>query len=291
LHSHVLATRRATIRPADGDHPRRGRGHRRSLRHRPAPLRGGASWRVALCCISLRLGDVQDRRAPAAVDQPQPPTATPRFRGLITDWGGVMTSPIADTVRAWLDYEGIDHDSYTAAIRPWLLAAYDPAKDGNPIHALERGECTIGDFERLLAPMLVRRDGGQVLAEGLLTRMFAASLPCEPMYAAVHAARAAGLRTCLLSNSWGSEAYPRDVLADMYHAVVISAEVGMRKPEERIFRHAAELLGLAPSECVFIDDIEPNVQVAEALGMYGVLHIEPEVSVAQLAELFGLPPG
>ena len=246
---------------------------------------------MALCCISLRLGDVQDCRAPAAVDQPQPPTATPRFRGLITDWGGVMTSPIADTVRAWLDYEGIDHDSYTAAIRPWLLAAYDPAKDGNPIHALERGECTIGDFERLLAPMLVRRDGGQVLAEGLLTRMFAASLPCEPMYAAVHAARAAGLRTCLLSNSWGSEAYPRDVLADMYHAVVISAEVGMRKPEERIFRHAAELLGLAPSECVFIDDIEPNVQVAEALGMHGVLHIEPEVSVAQLAELFGLPLG
>jgi len=213
------------------------------------------------------------------------------FRGLIIDWGGVMTSPIADTVRAWLDSEGIDHDSYAAVMRPWLLAAYDPAEDGNPIHALERGECTSGEFERLLASMLVRRDGGQVLAEGLLTRMFAASLLSEPMYAAVHAVRAAGLRTCLLSNSWGSDAYPRDVFEDLYHAVVISAEVGMRKPEERIFRHAADLLGLVPSECVFIDDMEANVRVAEATGMYGVLHTQPEVTVARLAELFGLPLG
>ena len=213
------------------------------------------------------------------------------FRGLIIDWGGVMTSPIADTVRAWLDSEGIDHDSYAAVMRPWVHAAYDPAEDGNPIHALERGECTSGEFERLLASMLVRRDGGQVLAEGLLTRMFAASLLSEPMYAAVHAVRAAGLRTCLLSNSWGSDAYPRDVFEDLYHAVVISAEVGMRKPEERIFRHAADLLGLVPSECVFIDDMEANVRVAEATGMYGVLHTQPEVTVARLAELFGLPLG
>jgi putative hydrolase of the HAD superfamily len=176
-------------------------------------------------------------------------------------------------------------------MRPWVHAAYDPAEDGNPIHALERGECTSGEFERLLASMLVRRDGGQVLAEGLLTRMFAASLLSEPMYAAVHAVRAAGLRTCLLSNSWGSDAYPRDVFEDLYHAVVISAEVGMRKPEERIFRHAADLLGLVPSECVFIDDMEANVRVAEATGMYGVLHTQPEVTLARLAELFGLPLG
>ena len=110
------------------------------------------------------------------------------------------------------------------------------------------------------------------------------------MYAAVHALRAAGLRTCLLSNSWGNDAYPRDVFDDMYNAVVIRAEVGMRKPEERIFLHAADLLGLAPSECVFIDDMEANVQVAEATGMVGVLHAQPEVT-ARLAELFGLPLG
>jgi len=214
-----------------------------------------------------------------------------RFRGVITDWGGVMTNPIADTVQVWLDAEDIDRDSYAAVMRPWVLAAYDPAGDGNPIHALERGECTSGDFERLLAAKLVRRDGEQVPAEGLLTRMFAATLPCEPMYTALASLRAAGLRTCLLSNSWGSEGYPREVFEGMYHAVVISAEVGMRKPEERIFRHAIDLIGLAPGECVFIDDIEANVRAAEALGMCAVLHTQPEATVRRLGELFGMSLG
>ena len=68
----------------------------------------------------------------------------------------------------------------------------------------------------------------------------------------------------------------------------ISAEVGMRKPEERIFRHAAGLLGLDPAECVFIDDIEANVQAAEALGMTGVLHTDAAATAGRLAELLGL---
>jgi putative hydrolase of the HAD superfamily len=234
---------------------------------------------------------VQDHRGPAAQAQPQSPGTAPAFRGVIIDWGGVMTNPIRETVQAWLDSEGIDRDSYAAVMRPWVVAAYDPAGDGNPIHALERGEIPSNEFERLLASMLVRRDGEQVLAEGLLTRMFAASRPCDQMYAAVASLRAAGLRTCLLSNSWGSDGYPPEVFGDMYHAVVISAEVGMRKPEERIFRHATDLLGLTPGECVFIDDIEANVRAAEALGMCGVLHAEPEATVRRLGGLLGLSLG
>jgi putative hydrolase of the HAD superfamily len=213
------------------------------------------------------------------------------FRGLITDWGGVMTSSIPAAVRAWLDSDGIDPDTYGAAVRPWMLAGQGPAGDGNPVHALERGECSSGEFEQRLASMLVRNDGGQVLPDGLLTRMFAASVPCEQMYAAMRALHTAGLRTCLLSNSWGHDAYPREVFGGMFHAVVISAEVGMRKPEERIYRHAAELIGLPPAECVFIDDLEANVRAAEAIGMCGILHNRPEATIARLAELFGLPLG
>jgi putative hydrolase of the HAD superfamily len=202
-----------------------------------------------------------------------------------------MTNPIPDTVRAWLDIEGVDQESYAAVMRPWVLSAYDPAGDGNPIHALERGECSTAEFERLLASMLVRVDGRDVAAEGLLTRMFAATVPCEPMYAAMRTLYGKGVRTCLLSNSWGSEGYPRQLFGQMFHAVVISAEVGMRKPEERIFRHAADLIGLDPSECVFVDDMEANVRVAEATGMRGVLHTEPEATVALLGQLLDLPLG
>ena len=111
------------------------------------------------------------------------------------------------------------------------------------------------------------------------------------MYRAVASLRAAGFRTCMLSNSWGSDAYPHEAFGDMYHAVVISAEVGMRKPEERIFRHAMDLIGLEPGECVFIDDIEANVRAAEAMGICGVLHTDPDATVRRLGELFGMSLG
>ena len=256
----------------------------------PGPARA-TILRCTLRGRSLRVRGVDELRGPAAQAQPHDPGVTPAFRGVITDWGGVMTNPIRETVQAWLDFEGIDRDTYAAVMKLWVVTAYDPAADGNPVHALERGEITRDEFERLLAAKLVRRDGGQVLPEGLLARMFAASTACEPMYAAITSLHAAGLRTCLLSNSWGSEGYPREVFGSMYHAVVISGEVGMRKPEERIFRHAAGLIGLTPGECVFIDDMEANVRAAEAMGMHAVLHTQPEATVQALRELFGMSLG
>jgi putative hydrolase of the HAD superfamily len=215
----------------------------------------------------------------------------PGLSGVITDWGGVLTSPIPDVVRSWLDADGIDHDSYAAVVRPWLRGAYARDGEGNPVHALERGECTPEEFEQLLASRIVRLDGGQVVAEGLLARMFAAALPSDAMHDLLRQVRRAGLRTGLLSNSWGAGDYPRHLFPVLFDAVVISAEVGMRKPEERIFRHAAALIGLRPEECVFIDDIEANVAAAEAIGMTGVLHTEPGPTAARLATLLGLPLG
>ena len=174
-------------------------------------------------------------------------------------------------------------------MRPWVIGAYDQNGDGNPIHALERGECTTEEFERLLSSRIARRDGVQVVAEGLLTRMFAGSTMAIPMREAVSAIRAAGLRTGLLSNSWGMADYPRHLFPGMFDTVVISAEVGMRKPEERIFRHAAGLLGLDPAECVFVDDIEVNVTAAEATGMTAILHTIRRRRSPGSASFSGLP--
>ena len=210
------------------------------------------------------------------------------FRGVIWDWGGVMTNPIRDMVAAWLEDKDVDHEHYTAVMRPWVIGAYDHNGDTNPIHALERGECTTEEFEQLLASRIARRDGVQMVAEGLLTRMFAGSTMAVPMQEAVQAIRTAGLRTALLSNSWGMADYPRHLFPGMFDVVVISGEVGMRKPEERIFRHAAGLLGLDPAECVFIDDIEVNIKAAEAIGMTAILHHDPAATLARLSELLGL---
>jgi len=134
-----------------------------------------------------------------------------------------------------------------------------------------------------------RVDGGAVAAEGLLRRMFAASAPVPAMYDTIRALRGAGFGTALLSNSWGCDEYPRADFSELFDTVVISAEVGMRKPEEGIFLYAAQTLGLTPQECVFIDDIEANVNAAVACGMAGVLHTDAAATAAALQDLLDVP--
>lgn len=207
-------------------------------------------------------------------------------RGIITDWGGVLTTPLPETISAWLEQERIDRVAYRDVMRTWVHAAYNGGAH-NPVHALERGEVETSEFERMLADRLRLVDGGPVPAEGLITRMFAGFEPVEEMYAALRAARDQGVRTCLLSNSWGN-VYPRGLFAETFDGVVISGEVGMRKPEPEIFRHALELVGLEPQDCVFIDDVESNVAAAVDLGMIGIVHRDPAETRMRLEETCGI---
>jgi len=235
---------------------------------------------------------MRDDIAAAASAGPAPEAGvTPAIRGVIVDWGGVMTSPILDTMNAWMTTERINRDSYLTVMRRWVVEAYAEGSDGNPIHGLERGTCTSEEFERLLAAELTHLDGQPVVADGLLRRMFAASVLQTEMHDLVRSLRGGGLRTALLSNSWGTggDEYPRHLFEDLFDIVVISAEVGMRKPEERIFRHTAELLGLEPAECVFIDDVEANVTAAQAAGLVALHHTDPAATIALLVGL--LDPG
>jgi len=211
------------------------------------------------------------------------------LRGIVTDWGGVLTSPILTTVQAWIEADGIDWDSYRTVMRLWVSQAYGVDAGPNPIHALERGECSGAEFEQILAARLLRVDGETVVAEGLLRRMFAASVPMPGMYDTIRTLRAAGFSTALLSNSWGCDEYPRADFPGLFDTVVLSGEVGMRKPEKEIFFHAAATLGLAPAECVFIDDMEANVAAAQACGMTGVLHTETATTARALQDLLGVP--
>jgi putative hydrolase of the HAD superfamily len=223
---------------------------------------------------------------------PQTPPSKPstRIKGVITDWGGVLTNPLPDTVNAWIDAEQIDRDSYVAVMRSWISSAYRDGEGENPVHALERGEAPDQEFERALAEQLRHLDGRPVVPDGLLARMFGATALDEVMLELIRSLKRSGLKTALLSNSWGNGGYPRHLFPDLFDVVVISSEVGMRKPEERIFRHTAELLGLEPGECVFLDDIEANIAAAQALGIVCLRHEEAARSVAWLRDLLGLPP-
>ena len=110
------------------------------------------------------------------------------------------------------------------------------------------------------------------------------------MLAAVAALRRGGVRTGLLSNSWGFEGYPRERFGELFDAVVISGEVGLRKPDPAIYALAADRLGLPAAACVFVDDLDTNVHAAEAAGMTGVVHTGAEHTLPRLAALLGVDP-
>lgn len=213
------------------------------------------------------------------------------LRAVIMDWGGVLTQPIRDTVLDWIAADQIDWDTYVAVVGPWLTDAYNKlgetaAVSVNPVHALERGECSVAEFEKMLAERLITTTGGKVIADGLLTRMLSAGRPDPAMYQVVRELRQRGIRTALLSNSWGNDGYPRQDFPGLFDAVVISGEVGMRKPEPRIFLHTAGLLEVDPAHCVFVDDLEANVKAAGGCGMTGVHHTLPADTISRLTELF-----
>lgn len=212
----------------------------------------------------------------------------PRPLALIVDWGGVLTAPLADAMGSWCAADGIDFTEFAAVMRDLLGADAALEAATNPIHALERGELAVPHFERHLAARLRTRDGRPVAADGLLTRMFAGFRSEPAMVSLVRRARRLGLRTGLLSNSWGVD-YPREDWHELFDAVVISGEVGMRKPDPEIYRYAARRLRLAPQSCVMVDDLPPNVRGAVTAGMVGVHHVTVEQTTAELVVLFGLP--
>ena len=209
------------------------------------------------------------------------------LRALVVDYGGVLTSPLQDAMQSWCEDDEVDVALFRRVMREWLGASYGDEAATNPVHALERGAIAIPDVERELAKRLHTHDGRPVEPEGLLERMFAGFRHEAPMMAAVRTARRRGLKTALLSNSWGLD-YPREVWAGAFDAVVISGEVGMRKPEPAIYLHTARLLDVEPQHCVFVDDLAPNVRGAVSVGMVGVRHISAAETIRELETLFGV---
>ena len=214
-------------------------------------------------------------------------TASLPYAGLIVDWGGVLTTDINSSVRRWADRHAVDLTAYADIMRGWLGPEGELEAMVNPIHALERGEIEVPHFEEGLAGELSRRTGAAVAAEGLLTRMFDEFEHAHDMNALVRRARDIGIRTALLSNSWG-DFYPRDLWDGMFDVVVISGEVGMRKPDSEIFHLTLDHMELGPSDCVFVDDLPHNITAAADLGIVGVRHVSYDETLTELQALFGV---
>ncbi len=111
------------------------------------------------------------------------------------------------------------------------------------------------------------------------------------MVDAVRHARAAGIRTALVSNSWGVHRYPHDLFEELFDGVVISGEERIRKPATRMYELGAERAGVPADRCVFVDDLPFNLTPAEELGMATVHHTSAETTIPELERLLGVPLG
>jgi putative hydrolase of the HAD superfamily len=198
--------------------------------------------------------------------------------GLLVDYGGVLTTNVWDSFRAFCEAEGIDREEVKRAFRerPEAMAL---------LRRLEAGELTEEEFAPLFGPLIGVRDDR---TEGLVDRLFAGMQPEEGMIEALRRARAEGIKTGLISNSWGRGRYDRDSFAELFDGVVISGEVGLYKPQPEIFRLGAERIGLEPRECVFVDDLRENCEGAEQVGMTAVLHRGADASLERLEHLLGI---
>lgn len=213
--------------------------------------------------------------------EPVRPTA------LLVDWGGVLTADLSSVMAAWTSGEDFEAAHFADVMRHWFGADGDAEARLNPVHALERGEAAVPDFEQVLAEELTRASGRPVSADGLLGRLFGHFSHAPDMVALVRRAHDAGIKTALLSNSWGND-YPSDLFDGMFDQVVISGEVGMRKPEPEIFHYTARLVEAAPRECVFVDDLAHNVAAAARLGFLGIHHVSYSVTATEVSTLFAV---
>jgi putative hydrolase of the HAD superfamily len=205
----------------------------------------------------------------------EPGAQTPS-RGLLIDWGGVLTSSLFDSFAAFCRAEGLEIEELRAAFREQPAAR-------EALIEMETGRIDEAEFEMRLAAILELRDH-----RGLVDRMFAGIRPDEDMVEAVARIRAAGVRTCLVSNSWGPDRYDRYHLDRLFDATVISALEGTRKPDPRMYELAIERIGVPPAECVFVDDLPFNLPPAEAMGIATVLHHSAAETIPQLERLFGV---
>jgi len=198
------------------------------------------------------------------------------MKGLLLDWGGVLTSNVFDSFRDFCVAEGLAPDAVKRLFR-------EEPRARELVRGLESEALSEDEFGERFGELLELEDRSR-----LIERMFGGVRPDERMLAAVRSVRAAGFRTGLISNSMGGASYDRDLFPELFDGVVISGDVGMHKPQPEIFLLGAERAGVAPGQCVFVDDLRENCDGAEAVGMTVVLHRGADTTLPELERLLGV---
>ena len=201
------------------------------------------------------------------------------IRAVISDFGGVLTNPLWEAFSGWNERVGADPGVLGRA----LMSAAAAAGGKHPLYELEKGHLSEAEFTALVQAQLPE----EIKLEGFREIYFSHLHPNDPMIELMRDLRGRGLRMAILTNNvreWEPLWRAKLPVDEIFHVVVDSAFVGMRKPEREIYELTLERLGdgLTASECVFVDDVDVNCEMARELGMRAVHYGSPEQAIPEI---------
>lgn len=210
------------------------------------------------------------------------------IRAVVSDFGGVLTTPLLNSFLALQDEIGISPEDFGKSMRAMTATGTE-----NPLYAMERGEITEEAFLEKLAdglePVLGHRPHMHRFRE-----LFIGTLsPNEEMIGLMRELKAEGLRMAMLTNNvreWEPTWRAMLPVDEIFETVIDSAFVGCRKPEPRIYELTLERIGMPAEACLFIDDIEVNCEGGRAAGM-NVVHFQDNAqAIAEIRAALGERP-
>ena len=207
------------------------------------------------------------------------------IEAIVCDFGGVLTTPLFAAFAAFQDDSGITPEQLGLAMRAGLAEGEEI-----PLFKLERGEISEDDFIDRLSDGLEPILGHRPHLHHFRQKFWGALEPNEEMIALMRELKTSGLKMAMLTNNvreW--EPLWRSMLPvdEIFGEIVDSAFVGCRKPEARIYELTLERIGMPAGACLFIDDLQPNIEGAEAAGMNAVHFRDNEQAIGEIRGLLG----
>ena len=204
-----------------------------------------------------------------------------RIEAVISDFGGVLTSPLLDSFAAFQNSSGISLEQLGAA-----MAAVAARQGANPLFELETGRMTEAAFLKSLGEELSGSLDRQVELHGFGERYFEHLHPNVRVIEFMRGLRERGYRMAICTNNvreWEQLWRAKLPVDEIFEVVVDSAFVGSRKPEPRIYEITLERLGVEPDSALLVDDVEVNCAAARELGISAVWFRETEQAIAEIA--------
>ena len=206
-------------------------------------------------------------------------------RAVISDFGGVLTTPLAAAFQRFSEGSGVTLEELGVA-----MAAVGAARGENPLFTLETGRISEVEFMAALSEQLTRARGRDVSLAGFGEALFSGLAPNAEFVAFMRDLRGRGHALAICTNNvreWSGRWQAMIPVAELFDVIIDSSELGVRKPDPRIYQATLTALGVAPESAVFIDDLQINCEAAAALGMRAVWFQETEQAIADVEAALG----